>query len=425
MDQTQPGESPLDQLEAQVNLVLQHTGRIFANTARTGRDKAGVNHAGKLRQVFSGAAHSFHDALDVLEGELALARSVMRRDLAVFRAAQIEQTSKQNSDAAVVDESKADAAADGSLVVENDIDVTMTENSPRISGQHEASPHHSIHDAVETEASPPAVDVSARPEDVESRDVDVTEEPKPRSPLQLSIPSEAHVESEQSGDNAATGTYSNFDFESLFNDPNSAAPGSNASPDAPQGQPVEEDLAAASGPAPEPVRETEPKSTASETVDLTTAASAAAAAASTTAAEASAEPADGGNDDDQFDFTNLADFGDDTNMADTDNISSLLPGLESYANADNSGEQQANDTFNIFDAAGGPDFGAVVTSGDVGNAATQTADQTSQKQGGQIGEDGRDTTFDDIMDFNNFDLGDFGGDGGDGESKFDADFFNI
>lgn len=339
----------------------------------------------------------------------------MRRDLAVCRAAQSTKISNQNGDEVPTNgaETEQNIKSD-TVVVRSDTDVTMTEDSPiEILG----SPPHSPHETIDTKAALPADDNST----IQTNEPEKQNDTKPRSPLQLDIPSEAHVETEQSGDNAATGTYSNFDFESLFNDPNSAAPGSNASPNE-----LAEEPASAAAVTEPPSTTAAPEAPIESESKLTATAPSAAATATMTAGAS--------NDNDnnnQFDFTDLTDFGDDTNMADTDNISSLLPGLESYANAQDSSEQQqqqqTNDTFNIFDAAGGPDFGAVVTTADIGNSMTQTADQSGQQQQQRQNDndDGRDTTFDDIMDFNNFDLGEFGGDGTEMETKFDADFFNI
>ncbi|KAI4787913.1 hypothetical protein E4T45_13681, partial [Aureobasidium sp. EXF-8846] len=128
-----------------------------------------------------------------------------------------------------------------------------------------------------------------------------------------------------------------------------------------------------------------------------------------------------GNDDD-FDFGNLTNFGpNDTDMQDTDGISSLLPGLESYANsgggngATESNSQSISADFDIFDAAGAGDF-----------SSAPKVDAKSAAQG-QPDMGNRDDTFDDIMNFTEFDMGDFSGGAGDegGESKFDASFFDI
>lgn len=335
----------------------------------------------------------------------------MRRDLAVCRAAQSSLAIKPNGDKPSTNGTGNDAntKSDPEAIID-DTDVAMTED---FSIEILESPAHSAHEAAEAKAA--AESTSDQLNSAPKLKSGQPDNINPRSPILLDIPSEAHVETEQSGDNAATGTYSNFDFESLFNDPASAAPGSTGSPIVLAEEPT------VASPEPAPVTAPEPRET--KTNDTSS---------PTTTAGANTMTAGASNENNSFDFTDLT-FDDDTAMADSDNISSLLPGLESYANADDTSEppppeqqQQSNDTFNIFDAADGPDFGTIATSTNTNATLTQTADQTEQKpdDSGVI-EEGRDTTFDDIMDFNNFDLGDFGGDVGEGETKFDDDFFNI
>lgn len=100
MDRAQAVRSPLDQLEAQVNLVvrmpgiaalntiasrtnlscheqLEHTGRLFANNAR---NHGQINNPLRLKQVIAGANNNFHDALDQLEGELVSSHGFLAFD---------------------------------------------------------------------------------------------------------------------------------------------------------------------------------------------------------------------------------------------------------------------------------------------------------------------------------------------------------
>ncbi|KAG9722559.1 hypothetical protein KCU75_g21457, partial [Aureobasidium melanogenum] len=194
MDRAQAVRSPLDQLEAQVNLVLEHTGRLFANNAR---NHGQINNPLRLKQVIAGANNNFHDALDQLEGELTLARAVMRRDLAVYRS----QRAARNPEA--VSTVKPESGTDNTTAINLNDDIVMGE-SP-------------LEDA---KPSPPKEAVSL-PEGEQAT--------KPTSPLHLDIPGQDHQAAGHPGDEN-TGTYSNFDFESLFNDPSSAGAASRASP---------------------------------------------------------------------------------------------------------------------------------------------------------------------------------------------------
>ncbi|CAD0105893.1 unnamed protein product [Aureobasidium uvarum] len=347
MDRAQAVRSPLDQLEAQVNLV-----------------------------VIAGANNNFHDALDQLEGELTLARAVMRRDLAVYRSQRGARVKAE-----VTTTVEPAGGTDNTTAINLDDDIVMGE-SP-------------VQDA---KPSPPKEEISP-PEG---------ENPTERTtPLHLDIPGQDHQAAGHPGDEN-TGTYSNFDFESLFNDPSSAGGGSRASPkNIPDPSPPAP-RAEEAPPVNPPTQDTKPPPTRTMTIPD----------------DEPIKPASFNNGNDDFDFADLTNFGPaDTDMQDTDGISSLLPGLESYANSGGgnggteSNPQSVPADFDIFDAAGVGDFGS---------APPQKADakQDAQQQS-EMGN--RDDTFDDIMNFTEFDMGDFSGSAGGegGESKFDASFFDI
>ncbi|KAG9837871.1 hypothetical protein KCU84_g14114, partial [Aureobasidium melanogenum] len=375
MDRAQAVRSPLDQLEAQVNLVLEHTGRLFANNAR---NHGQIHNPLRLKQVIAGANNNFHDALDQLEGELTLARAVMRRDLAVYRS---QRTARTNSEA--VNTVKLESGTDNTTAISLDDDIVMGE-----SPLENAKP------------SPPKEAVSL------SEGEQAT---KPTSPLHLDIPGQDHQAAGHPGDEN-TGTYSNFDFESLFNDPSSAGAASRASPkDIPAPSPPRSQAEEAP-PVDPPVQDTKPPPVRTMTIPD----------------EEPIKPASFNNDNDDFDFADLTNFGPtDTDMQDTDGISSLLPGLESYANSGGgnggteSNPQSVPADFDIFDAAGVGDFGSAPQQQDQKGDAKQAQEQPEMGN--------RDDTFDDIMNFTEFDLGDFSGSatGEGGESKFDASFFDI
>ncbi|KAH0128909.1 hypothetical protein KCU67_g17115, partial [Aureobasidium melanogenum] len=158
MDRAQAVRSPLDQLEAQVNLVLEHTGRLFANNAR---NHGQINNPLRLKQVIAGANNNFHDALDQLEGELTLARAVMRRDLAVYRSQRAARTHPE-----AVNTVKPESGTDNTTAISLDDDIVMGE-----SPLENAKP------------SPPKEAVSL-PEGEQAT--------KPTSPLHLDIPGQDH-----------------------------------------------------------------------------------------------------------------------------------------------------------------------------------------------------------------------------------------
>lgn len=229
----------------------------------------------------------------------------------------------------------------------------------------------------------------------------------PTSPLHLDIPGQDHQAAGHPGDEN-TGTYSNFDFESLFNDPGSVGTAGTASRASPKNIPAPSPPAQAeeAPPAKSPAKDPTPPSVRTMTIPD----------------EEPIKSATFNDGNDDFDFANLTNFGPaDTDMQDTDGISSLLPGLESYANSGggnggtDSNLQSIPADFDIFDSAGAGDFGG---------APKVDAKPNTQEQP-DMGN--RDDTFDDIMNFTEFDMGDFTGSAGDegGESKFDASFFDI
>lgn len=74
----------LDQLQRELNRVLEQTGHVFAAAARDSRAST-LAHATKLRRDLPPSIDRFHCALDALQDEIQLAKTVMRRDLAVWR----------------------------------------------------------------------------------------------------------------------------------------------------------------------------------------------------------------------------------------------------------------------------------------------------------------------------------------------------
>ena len=301
----------------------------------------------------------------------------MRRDLAVYRS---QRGVRSRPEAATT--VNPSNGMDNATAINLDDDIVMGE-SP-----------------VEHAKPSPPKEVDSLPEGEQAV--------KPTSPLHLDIPGQDHQAAGHPGDEN-TGTYSNFDFESLFNDPGSVGTAGTTSRTSPKNIPAPsppppqaEEAAPANPPAKDPI----PPPVRTMTIPD----------------EEPIKPASFNDSNDDFDFANLTNFGPaDTDMQDTDGISSLLPGLESYANSGggNGGTDSNLQTipadFDIFDAAGAGDFGS---------APKVDAKPNTQEQP-DMGN--RDDTFDDIMNFTEFDMGDFSGSAGDegGESKFDASFFDI
>ena len=298
----------------------------------------------------------------------------MRRDLAVYRS-QRGVRSKPGVTTTV----EPSTGTEKTAVINLDDDIVMGE-SP-----------------VEHAKSSPPKEVDSLPKGEQGAES--------TSPLHLDIPGQDHQAAGHPGDEN-TGTYSNFDFESLFNDPGSAGAASRASPKnipAPSPPPSQAEQAP---PAKPPAKETAAPPVRTMTIPD----------------EEPIKPASFNDNNDDFDFANLTNFGPaDTDMEDTDGISSHLPCLESFANSGGgnggteSNPQSIPADFDIFDAAGAGDFGS---------APKVDAKQNAQEQPDMSN---RDDTFDDIMNFTEFDMGDFSGSAGDegGESKFDASFFDI
>lgn len=304
----------------------------------------------------------------------------MRRDLAVYRS---QRAARMNPEAA--NAVKFASGTDNTTAISLDDDIVMGESPLQDAKQSSPKEVVSLSEGEQTT--------------------------KPTSPLHLDIPGQDHQAAGHPGDEN-TGTYSNFDFESLFNDPSSAGAGSRASPKeipAPSPPPAQAEEAPAVDP---PVQDKKPPPVRTMTIPD----------------DEPIKPASFNNSNDDFDFGDLTNFGPtDTDMQDTDGISSLLPGLESYANSGggNGGtganSQSVPADFDIFDAAGVGDFSSAPQQQDQKSDTKQDAQQQQPEMGN------RDDTFDDIMNFTEFDLGDFSGSatGDGGESKFDASFFDI
>lgn len=351
----------------------------------------------------------------------------MRRDLAVCRTALGTSTSDTRSGEQTTGSgAKSGVKPDDHMPeTSQDTDVTMTGNSPEV--LKELPPQlvptaiSSVEKQTESQPPGPVADQSQTSQQA-------------REPLQLDIPSGEHTGSDNPTD-AATGTFSNYDFESLFNDP-SAHP----SPDV---QPTDQNQQSEPEPEPQQPAPKQPEPQQPEPVPASVPAESQpgtnmpANANQTTTIDMTQDDPDS----DLFDFGDLTTFEETGNnenatLPDDDNINSLLPGLESYANAPTDPAPTTTDnTFNIFDAAGGPNFGGEGASNNAAQGQENISDhqqrQSQQPQGSGDQPEPHDDTFDSLMNFDNFDMGSFGngddsGDGdGSGGGAFDASFFDI
>lgn len=111
----------------------------------------------------------------------------------------------------------------------------------------------------------------------------------------------------------------------------------------------------------------------------------------------------------EFDFETFAgaNLNDNNSVADNDNISALLPGLQDYANT------------HPVSGNGGEDFDALFDTSDLPMQIDGQGD--GEQQGPPQGH--RDSTFDDLLDFADFNAGDFAaGEAGNGDENQDFDF---
>ncbi|KAK3708541.1 hypothetical protein LTR37_011436 [Vermiconidia calcicola] len=356
----------LDQLQNEVSRVLEQTGRVFA-AAQNDTKNVPVVQISKLKQIIPGSTDRFHMALDQLEHELQLAKLVMRRDLAICRERSGQPSSMQVNGTASNNEVAKQESVDSKPATSNEPsqttsveDVSMHDAEPNQPSSPERLPDKvdvveqagseeqpkQDHDPDDHSADSHAQTQALQPEDT------INEKPS-ESTLQIDTkpkPKENTTEGDQQTNEEIppdTGTLSNTnDLDSLFGGPASAGPG-----DAPTDFNMD-----------------------SSNID-------------------------------EFDFTSFGNNGDNNNAADSDNISSLLPGLQDYANT------QPN-------SSGEPDFDALFSTdmpidGQQGNTTIETGDH-------------RDSTFDDLMDFADFNEGDFaagnGGSGGNANQEFDFSF---
>lgn len=367
----------LNRLQHMLNEVLEQTGRLFVDASK-GNTTSATAHGIRLKQIVPGATRGFHEALDELESELFVAKAVMRRDLVALGHQQTNQSNGVVSENVI--ESKEDKA---------DVEMADAEDSKgELSLDSQTAPTSTEHDVPEPVAAQDTASDETKKQDSDSISHEAGEagEAPPATRLQLNTAQPAS----QSGPATSTtdpGTANTqtVDLDSLFNDSDNAT--NEASNSQTPSKPIE------------------------DTQDTTT------------------PKPESGDQEPDFSFESFNEQNPSDNSKQED-ISSLLPGLESYANEGN--DLQMGD-FNSNDSQ--QQQSTDDKSQMQQQQQQQQNDSTSHNQGegdhagaGQ-GDDNRDTTFDDIMNFGDFDLGSLGGGdngfGEGGDSRFDEDFFNV
>ncbi|EME86119.1 uncharacterized protein MYCFIDRAFT_88278 [Pseudocercospora fijiensis CIRAD86] len=339
MPASQGHDALLDQLQAQVNLVLEQTGRVFAavNTNPKSPPTAQVN---KLKQTLPPATNRFHDALHQLQSELQLAQLVLRRDLAICR----EKTGQQ-----------ARAAV---------------------------QPQH---------AQPTTTHLKSDPSTRQAEREIAANEASSGNPGVLDQPQDQDVTMQEPNDEKTTNI-----IQASTNDVDMGNLASDPQPDATEMKPAPSQAAHTMPVAAAPGLADAKQSTNALQIDTKPGEKPPDTAVGSAPGDLDSLFNDGGNDgnasltnDFNFDTNNdggeidFGDFGNNfsTDNNDNDNISSLLPGLEDYANTQSTSNAEL-------------DLNALFGTGN----DSQNNGMNSQGAGEQ-----RDTTFDDLMDLANFD----------------------
>ncbi|KAK5731266.1 hypothetical protein LTR15_001205 [Elasticomyces elasticus] len=378
----------LDQLQKEVNRTLENIGHLF-KAANNGNRTATAARASQLKAGLPKSITSFHDALDCLEDELQLAKTVMRRDLAVCRERSALGVPSKNavlSTTELAPETTKSSEAEVTEIVQHidavevppaQIDVTKQEDTSMLDAD-AAAPETEKEEpiAIEPEtlvvedAKPVTSDDQAPPNDtIPLSDTTTSSKPIEETTLKVETsieqpdnPTDLLTELEQANADDKlpdTATMSEGqDLESLFNDPASVG-GSGGT---------------TTGPA----------------------------TGTGTGEESAAEHTEF---DPGFDFGAFNAGLDNSGMGHDDSLSALLPGLQDYANTQPAGPMAVEE----------PDFNALF-------AADAPVGSVGVPEGPQ-----GDSTLDDFMNFAEFNNGEFAtgsGEGGGhgGEEDFDFTF---
>lgn len=156
-----PKTPPLDQLQAMLNLVLEHTARVFVEANRGADKDRATATAAKLRAIVPGANNAFHEALDELEAQLITARWVLNRDLTTLRE-------KQTASPQIANQKPA-ANAEPSKDIEMADATQDAAEEPPVAPTAEALPtptddfHSSLEDQALETVPDLSIDTSAKP----------------------------------------------------------------------------------------------------------------------------------------------------------------------------------------------------------------------------------------------------------------------
>ncbi|KAI7215909.1 hypothetical protein KC333_g5157 [Hortaea werneckii] len=358
----------LDSLQNELNSVITQTARLY-KSARDPNKAAPVAQATKLKRMLPDSIRNFHEALDELEDELQLAKTVMRRDLAVCREQESKGVSSDDLAAATVepqntaanDSSSHQAATTVQPATADDGDIEMGEaeqaESQSVDEKPSADTLENMEQKAVSENEQPQQDQKPAPEALDQpvKDGSKSKDPSPDAkPIKQASetpqtdekkPDEEQPPETETQSNNGTGD----GLDSLFGDAASAGAGEGSAPDFGLGT---------EGSAP-------------------------------------------------FDFDSFsAGLGAENNgSGDNDSISALLPGLQDYANNEPGG------------GSAEPDFSALF------NTDLQSA---GDGQGGENKKDEQqvDDVFGEIMNFGDFNTNDFtSGDGaGADDGNFDFSF---
>ncbi|KAI5357851.1 hypothetical protein Slin14017_G118640 [Septoria linicola] len=362
----------LDQLQSNVNLVLEQSGRVFAAMAEDS-SKPPTAQINKLKQIVPKAHGDFNDALDSLEEKLVghrfiqFAQWVMRRDLALWRerAGLPEQSTTEQQ------------PVQSPVPPPQPVSTSMQDTStPAPTTPHVETATASSEDVAMEDAQPEQQPSTGEQPKMDVDMADDTIAIKTGTPLATSEPA---VETQASQD-LTTQTSAK-----------------STSPNAKKPEPaLQVDTAPDTTKSTKPSEDDKAPDTAKECVknDL----------------DSLFDGGDVTNDpNNEFNFDEATngdlDFGDFTNFGtdngDNDNISSLLPGLEDYANTQTNNSSGAELDLNSF-------FNT--DAGDANNTSNDKINNDNQ----------HDTTFEDLMNLN------FDGPGmDDADNTADLDFDSL
>ncbi|KAI9766316.1 MAG: hypothetical protein M1840_006580 [Geoglossum simile] len=230
MSEQQSGEhSPADTLSSMVNLVLVQAGKVFRDPTKRSLGNL-VHTRSRVGVMVSAALDSFHAALDELEVEILQAKEVLTRDLAVSRARRAKRE-REAADAAAAEKDRIaaeEASAREAEIVETEaLNVSAVE-----AGEMDLSMADQFTDSQNN-----GTEGSAAKEADASEPTGQTKPPKPpplnlsemvgsdtkppggeTSALHTTVETTIHPDSAARNDTPSTAGYK-MDFGSMFDDP--------------------------------------------------------------------------------------------------------------------------------------------------------------------------------------------------------------